>query len=147
MNSNKLHLDEYVIFNIKDRFLFFPLAKEHSARLNPALSESMPVKSLWVSRSFGIQLARLSLETVEPTQNHVDISHIKNKSYGKSVPRVYSEISYNISTLYGESNKNTSADTANHSFDYWTVDSAFSYLPKRALYFIVIHLCCCLCQR
>ena len=67
-----------------------------------------------------------TIKTVEPTQNHVAISHGKYKSYCKSIPRVYSGISHNICTLYGQSNKSASTNTANHSFDYWAVDSAFS---------------------
>lgn len=67
-----------------------------------------------------------TIKTVEPLQNHVAISHGNNKSYCKTIPRIYSGIATNICILYGESNKSAGVDATTHSFHYWVIDSAFS---------------------
>ncbi|MGJ8691466.1 MAG: YceK/YidQ family lipoprotein [Thalassotalea sp.] len=74
-----------------------------------------------------------TIKTVEPTHNHVDISHGKYKSNCKSIPRIYSGTYYNICILYGEPNKSTSTDTAKHSFHYWAIDSAFSIVSDTVI--------------
>lgn len=67
-----------------------------------------------------------TVNTVAPAHNHINISHGKNKSYCKSVPRVYSGTFYNFCTLYGEPNKSAITDATTHSFRYWATDSIFS---------------------
>jgi uncharacterized protein YceK len=74
-----------------------------------------------------------TINTVEPPQNHVDISHGKYKSHCKSIPRIYSGTSHNICTLFGKSNKSASVDSARHSFDYWVIDSAFSLVADTVI--------------
>lgn len=74
-----------------------------------------------------------TIKTVEPTHNQVDISHGRYKSYCESIPRVYSGTSYNICTLYGESNTSASVDTAKHSFHYWAIDSVFSIVSDTVI--------------
>lgn len=74
-----------------------------------------------------------TIKTVEPTQNHVDISHGKYKSNCKSIPRIYSGTSYNICILYGDPNKSASVDTAKHSFHSWAIDSAFSIVSDTVI--------------
>lgn len=68
-----------------------------------------------------------TIKTVAPRQNHVEISHGSNKSYCKTIPRIYSGIAYNTCLFYGEPNQSAGVDATTHSFHYWVIDSAFSF--------------------
>jgi len=43
-----------------------------------------------------------TVQTVDPAENHVNISHRGKKSYCKSIPRIYSGALFEACKLYGE---------------------------------------------
>lgn len=68
-----------------------------------------------------------TIKTINPPQDHVNISYKGKKSYCKKIPRIYSGISYNACLLYGEPSNVTNIDSFN-GVPFIFIDSAFSVI-------------------
>jgi len=67
-----------------------------------------------------------TIKTIDPPQNHINISHYGKDSYCENIPRIYSGISYNLCLLYGEPSKHVNIGSSFNGLPFVFIDSAFS---------------------
>lgn len=67
-----------------------------------------------------------TIKTIDPPNNHINISHYGKKSYCESIPRIYSGVSYNFCLLYGEPSKRVNVGSSINSIPFFVVDTVFS---------------------
>lgn len=67
-----------------------------------------------------------TIKTIDPLNNHVNISHNGKKSYCEEIPRIYSGISYNLCLLYGEPSTRVNVGSTLNGVPFVFIDSAFS---------------------
>ena len=67
-----------------------------------------------------------TINTIDPPNNHINISHYGKKSYCEAIPRVYSGISYNLCLLYGEPSKSVNVGSSLNNIPFMLIDSTFS---------------------
>lgn len=67
-----------------------------------------------------------TIKTIDPPNNHVNISYNGKKSYCEKIPRIYSGISYNLCLLYGEPSKRVNVGSSLNGIPFVFIDSAFS---------------------
>ena len=67
-----------------------------------------------------------TIKTIDPPQNHINISHYGKKSYCENIPRIYSGISYNFCLLYGEPSKRVNIGSSLNNVPFVAIDTIFS---------------------
>ena len=67
-----------------------------------------------------------TMKTIDPPQNHIDISHNGKKSYCEEIPRIYSGLSYNFCLLYGEPSKRVNVGSSFNNIPFVFIDTVFS---------------------
>jgi uncharacterized protein YceK len=67
-----------------------------------------------------------TIKTIDPPNNHVNISHYGKKSYCESIPRIYSGIAYNFCLLNGEPSRTKNTGSTFNGVPFLFIDSAFS---------------------
>lgn len=69
-----------------------------------------------------------TIETLNPTNNHVRIAHEGKQSYCKEIPRVYSGVNYNMCLLNGEPSYSANTGPKLDGVPFFVFDTAFSAL-------------------
>ncbi|MBB1476086.1 YceK/YidQ family lipoprotein [Shewanella sp. SG41-3] len=67
-----------------------------------------------------------TIKTIDPPQNHLNISQNGKKSYCEEIPRVYSGVSYNFCLLYGEPSKTVNLGGSVNKVPIIVFDTVFS---------------------
>ena len=64
--------------------------------------------------------------TLNPSNNHIEISHNGKKSYCKKIPRIYSGIAYNVCLVYGEPGTLNNTITSINHVPFFIIDTTLS---------------------
>lgn len=67
-----------------------------------------------------------TIKTIDPPNNHINISHYGKKSYCESIPRIYSGITFNLCLLNGEPSRKENIGSTFNGIPFLFIDSAFS---------------------
>lgn len=67
-----------------------------------------------------------TIKTINPSKNHINISHYGKQSYCENIPRIYSGVSYNLCLLYGEPSKKVNIGSSLNNIPFVVIDTAFS---------------------
>ena len=67
-----------------------------------------------------------TIKTINPYNNHINISHFGKKSYCKDIPRIYSGISYNLCLMYGEPSNKTNIGSSVNNVPLVFIDTVLS---------------------